>query len=281
MKVALHSAPKGFFKSNPPHSSSELCRLVRKAASLSFKCFQVGPLSDFVDIDGKRVRRVLDQCDMERNVHVGGLFDAKKLAVTDEEYERVRDEIHYGIELCREISSSLVSFHPPFFTTKDPENNALSSEARARFLKLVREEAKFACNSGVKMALESFCYQPFILNSLGNFVQFVSDFPPTKIGVLLEVGHLHQARFDLDKAVQAFSSRLLDVHIHDATKDKDFRKATHLPIGKGNIDIHHLIETLHEVKYDEWLTLEIRGSEREIVESKRFLERLSKRKCKT
>ncbi|NIO36460.1 TIM barrel protein [Candidatus Bathyarchaeota archaeon] len=274
MIVALHSAPEGFLKSSPPYASSELFSLVREAAFLGFKCFQVGPLSDFVDIDGKRLRRILDRYDMECNVHIGGLYDAKKFAITEEEYERVQKEIHHGIKLCREITSTLVSFHPPFFTTRNLEDKELLSKAKTRFFKLVKKEVESAFNNGIKMALETFCYPPFIFNGLRDFMQFVSYFPSTKLGVLLEVGHIYQAKLNLDEAVLRFKSRLSDIHVHDATLQEDFRKATHLPVGRGNIDFSHLIRILREVNYDGWLTLEIHGSEGEIVESKQFLENL-------
>jgi hypothetical protein len=94
MGVALHSAPEGFFKSNLPHDSSELFSLIRKASSLSFKCFQLGSLSNFVEIDGKQLKTVLDQYGMEKNVHGGGLYDAEKFAVTEEEYGRAQKEIN-------------------------------------------------------------------------------------------------------------------------------------------------------------------------------------------
>ena len=127
MKIVLHSAPKDFFKSNPPYTSNELFSLIRKADLLGFKCFQIGPLSDFVDIDGKCLRSLFDHYNMESNVHVGGLYSAEKLAVTKEEYSKVQKEIHHGIELCRKITSKLVSFHPPFFTRKAPENKTFLS----------------------------------------------------------------------------------------------------------------------------------------------------------
>ncbi len=77
---------------------------------------------------------------------------------------------------------------------------------------------------------------------------------------------------DLSEAVHLFTHRLLDVHVHDATSQKDFRKATHLPIGKGTINFPDFTNLLREVGYDGWLTLEIRGNEREITESKKYLE---------
>jgi len=274
MKVTLHSAPEGFFKSKPPHSNNELFRLIRKAASLGFKCFQVGPLWSFVDIDAKGLKRVLDQCGMESNVHVGGRYDAEKFAATQKEYERVQKEMHSGTELCLDISSTLVSFHPPFFMTKGIRDKALQPRAQTRFLKLVTEEVKFASANGIQVALESFCYHPFIFNGLHDFTQFISRFPPAKLGVLLEVGHLFQAGFNLDEVVQALDKRLFDVHIHDATLGGDVWKATHLPIGQGKIDFLHLIRMLRQVEYEGWLTLEINGNEREIKESKKHLEYL-------
>jgi sugar phosphate isomerase/epimerase len=275
MIVALHTAPNGFFKSRRPHTENELLSLVRKAASLGFTCFQVGPLSDFVDIDGKRLRRVLAQYGMKTNVHVGGLYDAEEFAKTGEEYRRAQKEIHRGIELCREINSKLVSFHPPFFTKKDIDKK-LVSRARERFLRLVGKESEFAYNNGIKMALESFCYSPFIFKGLRDFMEFISCFPSVKIGVLLEVGHLYQAGFNLDEVTKVFKGRLLDVHVHDATLQEDFRRATHLPIGEGSINSSHVVNILRECKYDGWLTLEIHGSEEDIIESKQLLENIIK-----
>lgn len=248
--------------------------LVRKAASLSFKCFEIGPLWRFVRIDAKSLKSVLDHHGMKRSVHVGGRYDAEKLAATEEEYSKVQMEIHYGIELCRELCSPLVSFHPPFFTANGRRNKEVLSKARSRFLRLVNEEIEFASNNGIKMALESFCYPPFIFNGLHDFMQFISNFPSTKLGVLLEVGHLFQAGFPLEDAVHTFRHRLSDVHIHDATFGGDVRKTTHLPIGEGNINFQNLISALREVGYDGWLTLEIHGSERKLIESKKYLESL-------
>lgn len=95
--------------------------------------------------------------------------------------------------------------------------------------------------------------------------------------MLLDIGHLYQIGIDLSEAVHMFRHRLLDVHVHDAILEKDFRRATHLPVGKGTIDFADLINFLREAGYDGWLTLEIRGDEREIVESKKYLENLVKK----
>jgi sugar phosphate isomerase/epimerase len=276
MIVALHSAPKGFFKTSPPHSNNDLVSFVRKAASLGFKAVQIGPLIEYVPIEGEHLKSVLDSLNMERDVHVGGIYDAEKFALTEEEYAKVQKQIRYGIMFSKKISSTLVSVHPPFFAAENKLNEELLLKARTRFLKLLKEEAKFASNNHIKIALESFCYHPFIFEGLNDFAQFVSKFSSEKFEVLLEVGHLYQMGISLSEAIQLFKHRLVDIHVHDATLEKDFRKATHLPIGRGTINFPELIRLLREVGYDGWLTLEIQGTEKEISESKEYLERLLK-----
>jgi sugar phosphate isomerase/epimerase len=274
MIVALHEAPKDFFKTNPPYSNRKLEELVRKAASMNFGAVEIGPLEDYVSIDGKQLRVVLNSLNIERSVHVGGIFDAKRFAFKDEEYAKARKQINHGIMLCKEIDSSLVSVHPPFFTSQDKATETLMPRARQRFLELVNEEVDFATENNIKLAVESFCYYPFIFKGLQDFCQFISRFTAQKLGVLLDAGHIYQAGIDLSEAVNALNHRLMDVHVHDATLERDYQRATHLPIGKGTINFSTLISCLRKVHYDGWLTLEIRSSEEEIVRSKEFLERL-------
>jgi sugar phosphate isomerase/epimerase len=141
-----------------------------------------------------------------------------------------------------------------------------------RFLKLLKDEVTFASRNHIETALESFCYTPFIFEGLHDFAQFVSKFSSDELGVLLDAGHVYQIGIDLYDAVQAFRHRLLDIHVHDATLEKDYRKATHLPIGRGTINFPRFMSILRGNGYDRWLTLEIRGNEKEIVDSKEYLE---------
>ena len=117
MIVALHGAPQGFFKTSPPHGNDELLRLVRKAAVLGFRAIEVGPLADYAPIDGERLKEVLNELGMGRGVHVGGLFDASNFASSEEEYDRMQQQMRRGVMLGRKIGASLVSVHPPFFLT--------------------------------------------------------------------------------------------------------------------------------------------------------------------
>ena len=274
MIVALHSAPKDLFKGKPPYGNREFLNLIQKAFSMGFKGFQVGPLK-FQSVKGEHLKNLLDKFEMERNVHVGGLFDAEELSRKSEEYSKISRELRYGILLCQQISSNLMSFHPPFSMKPYLDEETLC-KARNLFLELTDKALDFACSRGIHLALESFCYPPFIFHGLDDFMDFVSKFPPSKLGILMDVGHLYQAKIDLEEAIERFKSRLCDAHIHDATQQNNFRVATHLPIGKGTMNFSRLIDCLHQVRYGGWLTLEIKGTEKEIVQSKTILENLMK-----
>jgi hypothetical protein len=90
------------------------------------------------------LRRVLDCLKIERNVHVGGIYDAEKFASVREEYVEAQEDVHDGIMLCRELSSTLVSIHPPFFTARNIVSEQLRSKAKTRFFGLLDEEVAFA-----------------------------------------------------------------------------------------------------------------------------------------
>jgi sugar phosphate isomerase/epimerase len=274
MIVALHGAPKSFFGTEPPHSNDELLKLVRKTASLGFRAIEIGPLANYLPIEGRRLRTVLDELNLERSVHVGGLFDATKFALTEEEYRRAEQQLRLGVELSEEIGSTTVSVHPPYFAAGNNTHQELLSKARSRYLQLLKRQVELAHRDKVKVAIESFCYPPFIFKNINDFASFIHQFPPEKLGVLSDIGHLYQVGISLSQSVSMFKDRLVDLHIHDATLEKNYKKATHLPIGKGTIDFSNLITLLREAHYDRWLTLEIHGDEKEVLESKQHLETL-------
>lgn len=115
MIVGLRSAPNGFFKFGLPYSDSELFRLIEKTAQLGFACFQVGPLSDYKSIDCVYLKAQLDHYKLGRSVHIGGLYDAKKLALSETEYKRIQKEIHSGIEFCKKSPPTYCLFIPLCF----------------------------------------------------------------------------------------------------------------------------------------------------------------------
>jgi sugar phosphate isomerase/epimerase len=213
MIIALQADPKDYFGTKSMPSNAELLKLVEKAASMGFKAIQIGPMTGYVDIEGERLRKALDSLKMERTVHVGGIFDAESFATTEQEYQRMRKQIRGAVTLYNEIVATLVSVHPPFFRTTGEANDELLRKAGTRFRRLLKDEVDFVSRKNVKVAPESFCYLPLIFRGLDEFSQFIEQFPPEKLGILMDAGHLYQAGIDLDEAVHLFKRRLLDIHV--------------------------------------------------------------------
>ena len=101
--------PEGLFKSTPSYDANEVFNLVERASHLGFRCFQIDPTSSFTDLEGNRLRNVLDKYGMESNVHIGGLYDAEKFVISQEERNKFQRDLHFGIKLSREASSSCVT----------------------------------------------------------------------------------------------------------------------------------------------------------------------------
>lgn len=275
MIVSFHSVPQDILLGRPPFEENDLYGLIRLAASLGFRAFQIGPLVDFSNFNVRKLRQLLDELGLARNVHLGGIYDAHDFLFGSETYQRALADVEKGVKFCQDIASDLLAFHPPFFKGQvtSSERAVVASKAKDGLRQLINASFKLVLNREVRLALESFCYPPFIFEGLHDFNSFVSEFSPSKLGIVLEVGHLYNKRIDLSETVGLFGNRLFDVHVHDATWNDDFRKATHLPLGKGDIDFQSVIEMLRGVNYDGWLTLEIRGCISDIVESKKRLEK--------
>ena len=87
MIIALQADPKDFFGTKSMPSNAELLKLVEKAASMGFKAIQIGPMTGYVGIGGERLRKTLGSLKMERNVHVGGIFDVESFVTTEQEHQ--------------------------------------------------------------------------------------------------------------------------------------------------------------------------------------------------
>jgi len=275
MIVSFHSVPQDILLGRPPFGENDLYALIRVAASLGFRAFQIGPLADFPNFNVKKLKQLLDELGLARNVHLGGVYDAHDFSFGSETYQRALADVEKSVKLCQDIDSDLLAFHPPFFKGQVTlsERAVVVSKVKDGLRQLINASFKLVLNREVRLALESFCYPPFIFDGLHDFNSFVNEFSSSKLGIVLEAGHLYNKRIDLSEAVSLFGDRLFDVHVHDATWNGDFRKATHLPIGKGDIDFQSIVEALRGVNYNGWLTLEIRGNISDIVESKKRLEK--------
>jgi sugar phosphate isomerase/epimerase len=245
MRVAVHARLDGYNK---------IDEALAHYRSLGFGALEMDyPWRFFSNFDPERVKALLNQMGLEMRFHIRPLDI--NFFVQQDVYEKERLEIETAISLGSEMGADQVSIHPPYFSSSQIEEE-LRQSGTLLFRRLAVVGVEKAYSRGMKFSIESFCYKPFIFYSPQEFREFLSGVP--HLGTILETGHLFQMGFDLSEMISLFSNKIYDVHVHDATRDKDFRKATHLPLGKGLIDFRKLLRDLDNVKYDGWLTLEIK-----------------------
>jgi sugar phosphate isomerase/epimerase len=261
MQVAVHAKLDGY---------NNIDEVLWHYQSLGFKALEMDcPWRFFSNLDPERVKALLNQRGLEIRFHIIPLDIGS--FVQQDIYEKERLEIETAISLGSEMGADQVSIHPPYFSSSQIEEK-LRQSGTLLYRQLTVAGADKAYSKGMKFSIESFCYKPFIFYSPQDFKEFLNGVP--LLGTILETGHLFQIGFDLSEMISLFSNRIYDVHIHDATREKDFRKATHLPLGKGLIDFQKLLRDLANVKYDGWLTLEIKPhtDSNALIKSRRMLE---------
>jgi sugar phosphate isomerase/epimerase len=83
--------------------------------------------------------------------------------------------------------------------------------------------------------------------------ELFSRLPSEYLGFCLDVGHQHCfSEAPLDAWLEALSSRLGELHLHD----NDGRRDAHLPVGRGTVDFGTLFKFLSERRITPLLTLE-------------------------
>lgn len=103
---------------------------------------------------------------------------------------------------------------------------------------------------GVRLALET--PLPHLVGGHPEELQWILDRLPPSVGVCLDTGHAHLARF-VETFIDLARERLMHVHIHDNHGTHD----DHLIPGEGAVDWCGFFEGLRRVRYGGALVLEL------------------------
>jgi sugar phosphate isomerase/epimerase len=245
MKVAVHARIEDY-------QSIEQALVHHK--SLGFRALEMDcPWHFFSNFNSQEMKILLKQKDIAVHLHIRPLDVASFVQKTI--YEKECLEFQRAIDVGSEIGASQVSIHPLYFGSQKLKRE-LKEKGVSLLRLLVTKGVERASAVGIAFSIESFCYRPFVFYSPQEFKEFLDEAPG--LGVILETGHLFQMGFNLSEMVALFGNKIRDVHVHDATQEKDFEKSTHLPLGKGLINFKDLLSDLRSIGYDGWLTLEIK-----------------------
>lgn len=209
--------------------------------------------------------------------HAFDLLSYPHFLARDAYVDEYRDYLKAAGEFLREVNGYLVTFHPPqinarYAGRKDFIDAASRRKAIEVFGDMVMELGEFAAERNIRYGIEAICFgDPFpggcAFRSPEAFDEFLHrPYFPSNVGILLDTGHFHYTGLGLIKNLRRWPGRLWDIHTSDSVVhrwiDVENRQRLgnsefHLPIGKGSVDFRAVVQTLKEIGYDGWFTLEL------------------------
>lgn len=93
-----------------------------------------------------------------------------------------------------------------------------------------------------------------LIENSQQFINFIKNFDSKHIGLNFDIGHFFCVGEDPSEAVYRLSEYIRHVHLEDIAAS---RKHNHLMLGEGAIDISHVLESLKDVGYDGFVTIEL------------------------
>ena len=151
-----------------------------------------------------------------------------------------------AIARCVEIAEGLGSTH---LTTSGAQRRT-DPGALDRVIACVRGVLqRIPAESQIKLTLEP--HHGNVLEQASDFQTILDAIPDERVGVCIDTGHFHSSGVDTLAAIRQFASRLYAVHL------KDHLGTVSVGIGRGDLNLKQILETLQEVDYQGDLTLEL------------------------
>jgi sugar phosphate isomerase/epimerase len=155
-----------------------------------------------------------------------------------------------SIELGKRAGAKLVNFHPPSW---------LAREVRFyRWFKGITDfQRELKCDPVYltieNMPLIKLILPPYVLNNFKRLIKFGVE---RNLHFTFDITHLGTYGYDIVRAFVKYfeTDRLKNVHVSDYSL---WREQDHLGIGRGELPIVRLLNTMRRLGYDEMVTLEI------------------------
>ncbi|RAP78420.1 sugar phosphate isomerase/epimerase family protein [Paenibacillus montanisoli] len=113
----------------------------------------------------------------------------------------------------------------------------------------IRQMLPLIRNKRARLALEPHFGSQF--QTRADYDYLFSQIDDSRVGITIDTGHFHSAGVDWKAIIRDFGSKIYNIHL------KDHIGKQSVEIGKGEIDLHGLIEELHKIDYKGALAVEM------------------------
>lgn len=200
-------------------------------------------------VQPKEIRRALDDTGLDVVGHTAFYLP---MASPFEGIRRATvEEMKRCLEIFSVVGARWMNLHPQAFAPMHDRAFIIQ-----RNVDTITDLLPTSRSCGVGLMIENL---PGDWNNVLQLSQLLDPIP--ELGLHLDIGHanLQVMRNTTDEILRAYGSRLRHVHLHD---NKGGAHDLHLPLGSGNVDVHHTIAELRRVGYDGTITLEVFSEDR-------------------
>lgn len=194
--------------------------------------------NEFVDSD------IFESYNLKYSVHAP-FMDVNIASLQKKSRINSVEQIKSSINLANEIDAEAVVVHPGLITflgrNFKEEVYELANES-------IKEIGDYAKDLGVMATIENMpAFDSMIYQNMNDLNQILEEY---EMYMTLDIGHAHHVGYSADEMI--FDS-IKHVHAHDNMGDDD----SHLPLGEGNIDLKHIINSLEAKNYDGIYIIEV------------------------
>jgi len=178
-----------------------------------------------------------------------GPFQRLDLSDPNADFEPMREAYIWAFELGKKFGAKDCVCHP--YSGHRPENEPkhAAEQAKETALQRILELNRLAETYGLKLLVENMPETDGLLDQQG----FIDLFSPHKeLSFLIDTGHAHLQKWDMDLAFEKLGSRILGYHINDNKGDWD----SHLKVGEGTIDWERFFKAYRKYTPEASLVLE-------------------------
>ena len=179
---------------------------------------------------------------------VTSLFDDGNPVSPDPKIRAVAvEQMKWRIEMGAAMGAEVIAgpFHSAFasFTGEPP-----TDEERKRSAEVLRQAAEYAAAYNIILTPESLNrFECYLYNTLADISTLITTVDHPNLKMIFDTHHAHIEEKSLQEVITKYADLIAHVHISENDRGTP---------GSGQVNWEQVFTSLHEIKYDRWLTIE-------------------------
>ncbi|MEM8947413.1 MAG: sugar phosphate isomerase/epimerase family protein [Planctomycetota bacterium] len=254
MRMRLGYNTNGLAHHSLPAAIRLLASLGYRSVAITVDHYALNPYAAGFDQELRDTKRLLEEFELRSVIETGARFlldPGRKhhptLVSSKRSGRPLRIEfLRHAVDMAAFLESDCVSLWSGALPRRDSREDGLR-----RLVEGLQIVLEYAERCDVQLGFEP---EPgMLIDTMASFDELVQQVDSPRLGLTLDLGHLHCLEEPLVDSILRWSNRLVNVHLEDMRVGKH----EHLMFGEGEIDFVPAIAALRQIGYDGGLHVEL------------------------